>query len=127
MQTRGQAYYREDFERIVLLTARDGTQIYLGEVATIDDGFEDVDTVSRFDGMPGHGLYAYVTTNPDVVQSSRVINEWVAKQTPNLPEGAILSFWRDAAVPFKGRVETLLKNGLGGLLLVFLVLVLLHI
>ena len=124
VQTRGQAYYREDFERIVLLTSRDGTQIYLGEVATIDDGFEDVDTVSRFDGMPGHGLYAYVTANPDVVQSSRVINEWVAEQTPNLPEGATLSFWRDAAVPFKGRVETLLKNGLGGLLLVFLVLVL---
>ena len=48
----------------------------------------------------------------------------VAKQTPNLPEGATLSFWRDAAVPFKGRVETLLKNGLGGLPLVFLVLVL---
>ena len=124
VQTRGQAYYREDFERIVLLTARDGTQIYLGEVATIEDGFEDVDTVSRFDGMPGHGLYAFVTTNPDVVQSSRVINDWVVEQKPNLPEGATLSFWRDAAVPFKGRVETLLKNGFGGLLLVFLVLVL---
>ena len=124
VQTRGQAYYREDFERIVLLTARDGTQIYLGEVATVEDGFEDVDTVSSFDGMPGHGLYAYVTTNPDVVQSSLVINEWVAEQTQNLPEGATLSFWRDAAVPFKGRVETLLKNGIGGLLLVFLVLVL---
>ena len=124
VQTRGQAYYREDFEKIVLITARDGTQIYLGEVATIEDGFEDVDTISRFDGMPDHGLYAYVTTNPDVVKSSRVITEWVGAQTPNLPEGASLSFWRDAAVPFKDRVETLLKNGLGGLALVFLVLVL---
>ena len=107
-----------------LLTARDGTQIYLGEVATIEDGFEDVDTVSRFDGMPGHGLYAFVTTNPDVVQSSRVITTGWCEQNANLPEGATLSFWRDAAVPFKGRVETLLKNGFGGLLLVFLVLVL---
>jgi len=124
VQTRGQAYYREDFERIVLLTARDGTQVFLGEVATIEDGFEDVDTLSRFNGMPGHGLYAYVTTHPDVVQSSRVIKEWVAEQALNLPEGATLSFWRDAAVPFKDRVETLLKNGIGGLMLVFLVLVL---
>ncbi len=113
VQTRGQAYYREDFEKIVLITARDGTQIYLGEVATIEDGFEDVDTISRFDGMPDHGLYAYVTTNPDVVKSSRVITEWVGAQTPNLPEGASLSFWRDAAVPFKDRVETLLKKRLG--------------
>ena len=90
-------------------------------MATIEDGLEDVDTVSRFDGMPGHGLYAFVTTNPDVVQSSQVINDWVVEQTPNLPEGATLSFWRDAAVPFKGRVETLHKKGFGGLLLVFLV------
>jgi len=124
VQTRGQAYDREDFEQIVVLTARDGTQVYLGEVATIEDGFEDVDTLSRFNGLPGHGLYAYVTTHPDVVQSSRVITDWVDEQTPNLPEGAILTFWRDAAVPFKGRVETLLKNGFGGLVLVFLVLVL---
>lgn len=124
VQTRGQAYTREDFEQIVLMTTRDGTQIFLGEVATIEDGFEDVDTVSRFNGLPSHGLYAYVTSHPDVVQSSRVIKEWVSKQTPNLPEGASLSFWRDSAVMFKARVETLLKNGIGGLILVFLVLVL---
>jgi multidrug efflux pump subunit AcrB len=124
VQTRGQAYDREDFERIVLLTARDGTQIYLGEVATIQDGFEDVDTLSRFNGKSAHALYAYVTTHPDVVQSSRVITDWVSEQTLNLPDGATLTFWRDSAVPFKGRVETLLKNGFGGLVLVFLVLVL---
>ena len=28
VQTRGQAYYREDFERIVLLTARDGADLF---------------------------------------------------------------------------------------------------
>ncbi|MDB2365252.1 efflux RND transporter permease subunit, partial [Luminiphilus sp.] len=124
VQTRGQAYDRADFERIVVVTARDGTQIYLGEIASIQDAFEDTDTLSRFNGMPGHALFAYVTTNPDVVQSSRVIADWVSQQAPNLPDGATLTFWRDAAVPFKGRVETLLKNGFGGLVLVFLVLVL---
>ncbi len=124
VQTRGQAYDRDDFEQIVVMTASDGTQVYLGEVATINDGFEDINTVSQFDGLPSLGLYAYVTTHPDVVQSSRTIEEWVTKQSPNLPETASLSFWRDAAVPFNGRVETLLKNGFGGLILVFLVLVL---
>lgn len=108
----------------MVVTARDGTQIYLGEIASIQDAFEDTDTLSRFNGMPGHALFAYVTTNPDVVQSSRVIADWVSQQAPNLPDGATLTFWRDSAVPFKGRVETLLKNGFGGLVLVFLVLVL---
>ena len=88
----------------------------------IDDSFECRHR-GRFDGMQDMD-YTYVTTNPDVVQSSRVINEWVERQDRNLPEGATLSYWRDAAVPFNGRVETLLTNGLGGLLLVFLVLVL---
>ncbi|GIR71352.1 MAG: hypothetical protein CM15mP74_26030 [Halieaceae bacterium] len=74
-------------------------------MASIDDGFEEVDTLSRFDGMPGHGLYAYVTTNPDVLQSSRVINEWVAAQTRNLPEGATLSFGEIRQCRLKGALR----------------------
>ena len=34
----------------------------------------------------------------------------------------VLEFWRDAADPFRDRTDTLIKNGIGGLVLVFLVL-----
>ncbi len=124
LQTRGQAYNRNDFERIPLLSRRDGTQLQLGDVATIVDGFTDVDVRTRFDDRPSHNLHVFVTTRPNTLTTSEVVQQWVADVRPQLPPGVELDMWRDSSVPFKGRIETLLKNGIGGLVLVFLVLVL---
>ena len=49
---------------------------------------------------------------------------WAEEVRPRLPEGVEIDVWRDQSVPFKSRVETLVSNGIGGLALVFLVLVL---
>ena len=124
VQTRGQAYNRADFERIVLFTKRDGTELLLGDVADIHDGFADWDLNVSFDGRPSLEMYVYVTSNPDVLRTSDTIRQWVAKRQLSLPPGVELSVWRDSAKDFSGRVDTLLKNGIGGLLLVGIVLVL---
>jgi multidrug efflux pump subunit AcrB len=124
LQTRGQAYDRFDFERIPLLSTRDGTQVTLGEIATIVDGFADVDVRTRFNDRPSHNLLVYVTSSPDTLSTGEVVNEWVERTARALPPGVELALWRDSSLPFKGRVETLVKNGVGGLVLVFLVLVL---
>jgi multidrug efflux pump subunit AcrB len=124
LQTRGQAYDRYDFERIPLVSTRDGTQLQLGDVATIVDGFADEDVLTRFDDKPSHNLHVFVTSNPNTLSTSEVVHQWVEDRTPLLPPGVSLDVWRDSSVPFKGRIETLLKNGVGGLILVFLVLVL---
>jgi multidrug efflux pump subunit AcrB len=124
LQTRGQAYDRYDFERIPLLTTREGTQVLLGDVATIVDGFEDIDVRTRFNDKPSHNLHVFVTTRPNTLKTSEVVHAWVEEASKRLPPGVELAVWRDSSVPFKGRVDTLLKNGIGGLALVFLVLVL---
>ncbi len=124
VQTRGQAYDRADFERIVLLTRTDGTELLLGDVASVEDGFADLDLDVTFDDEPALGLSVFVTSNPDALKTSRVVSEWVAEQQLKLPPGVKLTVWRDVADPFRGRVTTLLENGIGGLLLVGFVLVL---
>ncbi len=124
LQTRGQAYDKQDFETIPLLTTREGTQVMLGDVATIIDDFEDVDLRNRFNDKPSLNLEVYVTTKPNALRTSDAVTSWVERTRPQLPEGVELVLWRDMSVPFKGRVDTLLKNGIGGLALVFVVLVL---
>ena len=123
VQTRGQAYDRADFERIVLLTRVDGTELLLADVAEIVDGFQDIDLDVRFDDQPSLGMYVYVTSNPDVLQTSGVIKRWVDEKQASLPPGTKLTVWRDVAKPFRDRVTTLLENGIGGLILVAAVLV----
>jgi multidrug efflux pump subunit AcrB len=123
LRTRGQAYDRYDFERIPLLSSRDGIQLQLGDVATIVDGFTDTNIRTRFNDRPSHNLTVSVSSNPNTLSTSEVVHAWVETIRPQLPPGVEVSIWRDSAVPFKGRVETLLKNGIGGLVLVFFVLV----
>ncbi|PLW84128.1 AcrB/AcrD/AcrF family protein [Kineobactrum sediminis] len=124
LQTRGQAYDRYEFGQIPVVTRRDGTQILLRDVATIVDGFEDVDVRTRFNDKPSHTLHVFVTSNPNTLATSEVVHAWVEETRTRLPPGVELAVWRDSSVPFKARVDTLLKNGIGGLALVFLVLVL---
>ena len=40
------------FAGIVIITRPDGTQVTLDQIATVRDGFADVDVRSRFDGQP---------------------------------------------------------------------------
>ncbi|MDX1734671.1 MAG: efflux RND transporter permease subunit [Halioglobus sp.] len=122
LQTRGQAYDQVDFESIPLLSKLDGTQLLLGDVANVRDGFEDVDVVARLNGMPVHNLSVYVTSSPDTLATSESVQRWVERTRATLPEGVSLEFWRDAAEPFRERTSMLVKNGVGGLVLVFLLL-----
>lgn len=124
LQTRGQAYTQADFENIVLISAADGTQILLGDVATISDGFEDVDVRTRFNDKPSHNLQVYVTSNPNTLATSESVHRWAEKTRPLLPPGVELEVWQDSADTFRDRADTLVKNGLGGLALVFIVLML---
>ena len=48
LRTKGQAYRGSEFERIVLRSFPDGTRLYLGQVATVIDGFADTDQAARF-------------------------------------------------------------------------------
>jgi len=124
LQTRGQAYDRRDFEHIPLLSTRDGTQLMLGDVATVLDGFEDVDVRTRFNDKPSHNLHVYVSSHPNTLATSEAVQRWIVQARKRLPPGVELALWRDSSVPFKSRINTLVKNGLGGLVLVFLVLML---
>ena len=124
LQTRGQAYQGYDFEQIPLLTRRDGTQLLVGDVATVIDGFEDQKVKTRRDGVPSHNLQVFVTSNPNTLKTTQSVEKWLQDVRTTLPDGVELNMWRDASQPFQDRVGTLLKNGLGGLLLVFLVLML---
>lgn len=124
LQTRGQAYTKEDFENIPLISSNDGTQLVVGDVATVVDGFADHNVSTRFNNKSSHNMHVYVTSNPNTLATSESVNAWVMAKRPQLPPGVDLEVWQDSADPFRGRADTLVKNGIGGLLLVFIVLML---
>jgi multidrug efflux pump subunit AcrB len=124
LQTRTQAYKTADFERIVLLKNLDGAQVLLGDVATVKDGFAEIDANSRFNDKPSFAYDVFMTTERDILKGTEAVHQYLADKQAYLPPGVELTQWRDMSVPFMGRVSTLVTNGLGGLLLVFGVLML---
>lgn len=124
LQTRNQGYRAEDFADVVVVKKRDGTELTVADVATVRDGFEELDLIARFDESMSLSLDIYVTNHPDVLLTSQEVRDYVERVQSRLPTGVRLEVWRDASVPFKQRISTLVSNGLGGLALVFIVLLL---
>ena len=102
----------------------DGSSLSVGDIATVTDGFEEADVVSYFNSKPSLALDIYVTTKPNVLRTSEEVYKYVEGVKPRLPAGVELVVWRDMSIGFKDRLSTLVSNGLSGLLLVFIVLLL---
>ena len=124
LRTIGQAYRGDEYERLVLLTRADGTRLLLGEVATVVDGFAETDQYSWFDGEPAILISVFRTGEQNALDIAAGVHDYVARARPALPEGISLTVWQDQALMLSTRLETMLRTGLAGFALVFLVLTL---
>ena len=123
-RTKGQAYVGKDFERIVVLTRADGTRLSLGQIADVVDGFEDTDQSSRFGGEPAAIIRVFRVGNQDTTEIGNVVKAWAVGADARLPEGVSLTLWQDSTRILVSRLDTLLRNGRSGFILVLLVLAL---
>ena len=124
VRAKGKLYTGEEFERIPVLTKEDGTTIKLSDVATIIDGFEDTDIKARFNGKPAALVVVRRTDSQDIIAISKTVKDYIKTHKDSLPNGITLGYWVDMADMVQGRIDLLLKNGLQGILLVFIVLAL---
>ncbi|MFT5083727.1 MAG: RND family efflux transporter MFP subunit [Lentisphaeria bacterium] len=124
IQTRGQAYTQNDFESIPLHTNTDGTQIFIGDVAKVVDGFADTNIYTRFDGTHAVFIDVFGASNPDVIKTSESVNAYVQGLQDSLPPGISFSVWSDLSFMFKGRMNLLAGNAFGGLAPAFIILML---
>ena len=125
IRTVGQNYDQADFEEIIILSAPDGTNIRLGDIATVRDGFQDADLITRYNGQRAALVEVFRTSDErvlEIVDAVRVaLNEEVV---PGLPEGISLEIWDNSSDALEGRLGLLLKNAFIGLGLVLLSLTL---
>ncbi len=118
----GQAYIGSDFEQIVLRRNPDGTQIRVADVATVVDGFEDVELENRFNGVPAVFVNVLRVGDQSALAIEKSVMDYVA--TSPLPEGLSLQLWNNSADSLRSRLNLLLRNAVLGLVLVFGCLVL---
>ncbi|MBI9084247.1 MAG: efflux RND transporter permease subunit [Desulfobacterales bacterium] len=120
----GQRYTGEEFAALPLITLADGTEIRLGDVARINDGFEETDIRTQFNGKPAALVRVNRTQHEDVIAIADVVRDYVRDHGNRMPAGVHLSTWFDLSTMVRDRINLLLRNGSQGIVLVFIVLAL---
>ncbi|MDG1207402.1 MAG: efflux RND transporter permease subunit [Pseudomonadales bacterium] len=111
----------KSFENIVLRAGSDGNVLRVSDVATIRDGFIDVDLINQFNGRESVFVKVQKSEAEDVLAIAEEIKTFLVDYTP--PAGIDVSVWDDQTAILEDRVGLLLRNGLLGFALVFLFLV----
>ena len=124
IQTRGQAYVEDDFNSISISSRADGTEIKISDVAIVKDTFEERNSLVRFNGKPSVFLGISVGNQPDVVATTEAVKRYIEEEINYLPAELSIATWADYSMMFSGRLELLSTNAFGGLVLVFVVLML---
>ncbi len=119
-----QAYRGYQFEQIPLINLRDGTQIKLGQVASIEDGFQEGINYSKFNGRNSVTLFIGAGADQSITDVAAAIKTYVAERQPSLPQGVSLDTWVDLTYYLEGRLDMMYTNMLYGGVLVFLMLAL---
>ena len=118
----GRKYRGEEFREVTIKKLPDGSNLKLGQIASVIDGFEDIELVSTFNGRPAVVLHVFRVAEQDTLAIAKLAREYV--ESLQKPEGVEIEVWNDASFILKGRLD-LLKSNIGiGLLLVLLVLAL---
>lgn len=118
----GQKYTAREYENIPILYQPDGTVIYLRDLATVRESFEDVDMAGQFNGLPAVLVQVSKTGDEDVLDISQAVQNYIQRKQADLPEGIRLGIWSDLAKLVDDRLDMLVRNGIQGLILVVLVL-----
>lgn len=124
VRAKGQLYTGKEFKELPLITLEDGTVVRLGQVATVIDGFEDIDMKARFNGKPAALVQVNRTNTEDLILVSRTVRDYVEKHRDTMPEGVKLATWFDLSLLVQDRIDMLLRNGVQGIVLVFIALAL---
>ena len=122
IRTKERRYTGHGYEGIVILTRADGTQVRLGDIARVRDGFAESDTSARFDGKPAAMVKIYRVGNQKPNEISGLVLDYVKRRSHELPESIGIASWNDTTELFKSRRDLLFKNARYGLAVVFLIL-----
>ncbi|MGD9105944.1 MAG: efflux RND transporter permease subunit [Desulfobacterales bacterium] len=116
--------FGHEFGKIPIITANDGTQVLLEDIADIKDGFEETDNAATYNGKPTVMIEVFRVGDQTPVSVSNAVKNVLAEVNEQLPAGLAVVLRNDRSEIYRQRMELMVKNGFIGLGLVFVLLAL---
>ncbi len=125
IRTIGRNYTQADFENIVIRASQSGAQVLLRDIATVNDGFEDADIASAFNGTAAVSINVYRGGDEQILNIVDLAQAHLRDSfRPSLENGIEATVWQNEATQLQSRIDLLAKNAVIGLSLVVLCLAL---
>lgn len=122
LRTSNQAYDFADFSKIVIVTRRDGTRLTLGDIARVNDGFDEMPLVANYNGKNCVVVDVFRAGDQNLLLLADEVKTYLQEAQETMPEGVNLSYWSDDSERVKARLSTLGWSAVSGFCLVLLVL-----
>ena len=122
LRTNEQAYNFEDFSAITVLTRPDGTNIKLGDIAMVIDGFDETPIIAKYNGERAIAIDVMRTGLQNIIDIGDEVKSFLALKQEQLPDGIKLSYWSDQSNRIKVRLADLQDSAIMGFALVVIIL-----
>ncbi len=114
--------WARQFARIPIVVSDEGAVIYLEDVATVKEGFEDTNQYATYENGRGLILEVYRVGEQTPMAVSGAVRRILVELESELPPGIHCRIMRDRTNIYRQRLSLLLRNAMLGLVLVLVVL-----
>ena len=111
-----------EIAKIPLVTRPDGVVLTVGDLGKVRDEFVDITSINRVNGKPAAVIAVKKTSSEDLLAIVAEVEQYIEDNNGKLPDGYSLVTWADQSVMVRDRLELLSRNGIQGMILVFIVL-----
>jgi len=111
-----------EFENIIVKSARDGSFIYLKDVARIELGAENYQSFNTINGFESTGMGISLASGANALATSALIKAEVDRLSAQLPEGYKLVYPRDNTPFVQESIKEVVKTLFEAVLLVIVVM-----
>ena len=124
LQSKNKGVTGEEIAELPLLRTNGEVVLKVKDIATVYDGFADVDSIDDVNGHPANVISIMRLPTEDILRITESVKHYVQERNKTMPQGYSLEVWFDQSLYVEERMDLLMNNGLQGLLLVFIVLAL---
>jgi multidrug efflux pump subunit AcrB len=112
----------QDVQDVIVRANFNGNKVTISDIATVSDDFEEPRFLYRGNGKPAIAILIKTQDNADIITLSKELNEKLTEFKKEIPENITIDVIFDFSIYTSMMIDMVLKNGIFGFFLVFLVM-----